>query len=167
MVMLQRHLAKVKLSHAEREHELVEQLRAKEEECAAMRADYEIARDELQLCWSFVDQLKKENTLKWRCEERDDWKALVTSIQEDRARLLRENATLRRRLGDPLDEDDKAEDVIERSDSVYAAVQVNGATLQLKKPTTKTCPQPSTSFVSRLFRWRLPPAKNQALVLLV
>jgi len=31
-----------------------------------------------------VEQLKIENTKKWRVEERNDWKALVDSVQKDR-----------------------------------------------------------------------------------
>jgi len=33
------------------------------------------------------EQLKLENSKKWRLQERDDWKSLVDSVQRDRARL--------------------------------------------------------------------------------
>ena len=36
------------------------------------------------------EQLKLENTKKWRLQERDDWKALLESVQEDRVRLQEE-----------------------------------------------------------------------------
>lgn len=116
--MLQRHLVSTKLGFAKKEHELLEKLRERESECEQLKADYEIARDELQLCWSYVDQMKKENTLKWRCEERDDWRALVTSLQQDRQRLLRENATLRSRLEEFGDH--KQEDVVDAQPTAAA-----------------------------------------------
>lgn len=34
-----------------------------------------------------VEQLKLENSKKWRLQERDDWKSLVDSVQNDRSRL--------------------------------------------------------------------------------
>jgi len=39
---------------------------------------------------SLSEQLKLENSKKWRLNERDDWKSLVDSIQVDRARLQEE-----------------------------------------------------------------------------
>ena len=36
---------------------------------------------------NLAEQLKEENTKKWRLQERDDWKALLESVQEDRERL--------------------------------------------------------------------------------
>jgi len=39
---------------------------------------------------SLSEQLKLENSKKWRLNERDDWKSLVESIQVDRARLQEE-----------------------------------------------------------------------------
>jgi len=92
---LQEHLVHVKLKFAERELELLSRCKAAEDEVAQLQAEMEIAKDELQLCWSYVHQLKKENAVKFRFEERDDWKALVHSIQEDRQRLRRENKRLR------------------------------------------------------------------------
>lgn len=34
-----------------------------------------------------AEQLKLENSKKWRLQERDDWKSLVDSVQQDRSRL--------------------------------------------------------------------------------
>lgn len=34
-----------------------------------------------------VEQLKSENSTKWKLQERDDWKSLVDSVQRDRSRL--------------------------------------------------------------------------------
>jgi chromosome segregation ATPase len=36
---------------------------------------------------NYSEQLKLENSKKWRLHERDDWKSLVDSVQVDRARL--------------------------------------------------------------------------------
>ena len=36
---------------------------------------------------NLAEQLREENTKKWRLQERDDWKALLESVQEDRERL--------------------------------------------------------------------------------
>ena len=114
VAMLQTHLTKVKLEHAEREAALVLRLRKAEAESASLRDELEAAADELQLCWAHVDQLKLENSTKWHVEERDDWRALVTSVQADRTRLQRANAALReevRRAGGvvPGDLDDASD----------------------------------------------------------
>ena len=44
------------------------------------------------------EQLKLENSKKWRLNERDDWKSLVESIQADRARLNEEVSRLEAEL---------------------------------------------------------------------
>ncbi|KAJ8602993.1 hypothetical protein CTAYLR_001514 [Chrysophaeum taylorii] len=106
--MLQSHLVRVKLQAAEREAELIDRQKALEQECARLRAEYDIAKDELKLCWAYVAQLKLENSQKWRIEERNDWKALVASIQDDRRRLRAENGRLRRRCEEIKEEDDDA-----------------------------------------------------------
>lgn len=36
---------------------------------------------------NYSEQLKLENSKKWRLQERDDWKSLVDSVQRDRSRL--------------------------------------------------------------------------------
>lgn len=45
-----------------------------------------------------ADRLQKENSKKWKFQERDDWKALVDSVQRDRAQLQEENNALKARL---------------------------------------------------------------------
>ena len=173
---LQQHLVKVKMAHAQREHDLVEKVRELEAECARVKAEYDVAKDELQLCWSFVDQLKRENTLKWRCEERDDWKALVRSIQEDRQQLLQENASLRRRLGDGDEDDDDEEDEKREDPPVVAPPMVTSDVVvlhQLKKARLsdskgRRCPKSSShSLAARLLPWRTTVPKVPPLVLLV
>jgi hypothetical protein len=47
---------------------------------------------------SYAEQLKVENSKKWRLQERDDWKALVDSVQRDRSRLQDECNTLEAEL---------------------------------------------------------------------
>ena len=69
---------------------------------------------------NLVEQLKVEGTRKSRLQERDDWKALVDSIQTDRVRLQEKNITLAQQLED-------AEREIERLCSVVDAMQTRGA----------------------------------------
>jgi len=45
-----------------------------------------------------TEQLKLENTAKWKFQERDDWKALVDSVQKDRSRLQELCTTLESEL---------------------------------------------------------------------
>lgn len=47
---------------------------------------------------SYAEQLKVENSKKWRLQERDDWKALVESVQRDRSRLQDECNNLEHQL---------------------------------------------------------------------
>ena len=47
---------------------------------------------------NLAEQLKLENSKKWRLNERDDWKSLVESIQTDRTRLNEEVALLEAEL---------------------------------------------------------------------
>lgn len=43
---------------------------------------------------NYAEQLKLENSKKWRLQERDDWKSLVESVQKDRSRLQDECLSL-------------------------------------------------------------------------
>lgn len=45
-----------------------------------------------------MEKLKQENSTKWRLQERDDWKALVESVQSDRARIQEMNNDLEAKL---------------------------------------------------------------------
>ena len=47
---------------------------------------------------NLAEQLKQENTRKWRLQERDDWKALLESVQEDRERLQEDCSRLEDQL---------------------------------------------------------------------
>ncbi|CAM9326386.1 unnamed protein product [Phaeothamnion confervicola] len=67
-------------------------------ELKVISAQLEQRTDELSHTKSLCHQLKLENAKKWRLEERDDWRALVTSIQADREALHEETATLRKAL---------------------------------------------------------------------
>lgn len=40
---------------------------------------------------TLYDEIKQQNATKWKFAERDEWKALVDSIQQDRSRLQEEN----------------------------------------------------------------------------
>ncbi|CAM9136524.1 unnamed protein product [Pylaiella littoralis] len=54
----------------------------------------EACRDELGDANNLVEQLRLENTRKWRVEERDDWRALLDSMQSDRTALQHRNDKL-------------------------------------------------------------------------
>ena len=91
---LQKHLVRVKLEHAEREAALERTVAELKGENDELKAALDDAADELDLCWAHVHQLRLETTTKFQVEERDDWRALVRSVQEDRQRLQQENARL-------------------------------------------------------------------------
>ena len=63
-----------KLAEANEENRMLMQVVAK----------LEAERDQFK---AYAEQLKSENSTKWRLQERDDWKSLVDSVQKDRSRL--------------------------------------------------------------------------------
>lgn len=81
--LLANHLAKVKLEAAENRYELSRLLKITQGKNEELEG--EVCR---------LKQLCRENTLHWRLQERDDWKALVEAVQKDRSRLERENEKL-------------------------------------------------------------------------
>jgi len=54
----------------------------------------EACLDQLDFCTGACEQLKLEASTKWRVEERNDWKALVDSVQKDRDEQREENILL-------------------------------------------------------------------------
>ena len=81
--LLANHLAKVKLEAAENRYELSRLLKITQGKNEELEG--EVCR---------LKQLCRENSLHWRLQERDDWKALVEAVQKDRSRLERENEKL-------------------------------------------------------------------------
>ena len=77
------HLAKVKLEAVEQIYSLGTKVKQVNEENKELCG--EVAR---------LKQLCRENTLHWRLQERDDWKALVEAVQKDRSRLENDNEKL-------------------------------------------------------------------------
>ena len=63
-----------------------------------IQAEAERLRTERDYFLGLAEQLKVENSTKWRLQERDDWKALVESVQEDRSRLQDECVKLETQL---------------------------------------------------------------------
>ena len=78
------HLAKVKLQSAEAIDLLQTKNAVLEGENAELRDRLQAVLDELDFRNGQVEQLRLENTKKYRVEERNDWKALVDSVQFDR-----------------------------------------------------------------------------------
>eukprot|EP00904_Undaria_pinnatifida_P005974 jgi/Undpi1/2506/HiC_scaffold_13.g05885.m1 len=74
------------------------QVQALRVERATLEAALESSRDQLADANSLVDQLRLENTRKWREEERNDWRALLDSTQEDRTALQQQNTRLETEL---------------------------------------------------------------------
>ncbi|CAN0053821.1 unnamed protein product, partial [Hapterophycus canaliculatus] len=70
------------------------QVQALQVERRALEASLESCRDQLGDANSLVEQLRLENTRKWRVEERDDWRALLDSMQNDRTVLQHQNDKL-------------------------------------------------------------------------
>lgn len=61
-----------------------------------------------------IEQLKGENSRKWRLQERDDWKSLVDSVQADRVRLQEETIRLNMLLEQSAAEIQRQAEVIQR-----------------------------------------------------
>ena len=81
--LLANHLAKVKLEAAEQIYALTNEGKYLKEK-----------NEELSSQVLHLKQQCRENTLHWRLQERDDWKALVEAVQKDRTRLENENESL-------------------------------------------------------------------------
>lgn len=69
---------------------LNDQIGALSAENKSLKLSLSIAESERDYFKNYVDQLKLENSKKWRLQERDDWKSLVESVQKDRTRLQEE-----------------------------------------------------------------------------
>ena len=63
-----------------------------------LNEDNEKLNGEKEYYRQYSEQLKLENSKKWRLQERDDWKSLVDSVQHDRSRLQEECARLEAEL---------------------------------------------------------------------
>jgi hypothetical protein len=70
------------------------------EENARLKNELQACLDELDFRNGLVEQLKIENSKKWRVEERNDWKSLVDSVQRDRDEIRKENDFLVARVDD-------------------------------------------------------------------
>ena len=68
------------------------------EENRGLKSKLHACLDELDFRNGQVQQLREENTRKWRVEERNDWKSLVDSVQRDRADLQEANEDLQERM---------------------------------------------------------------------
>ena len=73
----------------------IEELRGELETSTAVSERLVEERDYFR---NLSEQLKLENSKKWRLNERDDWKSLVESVQLDRTRLQQECARLEAEL---------------------------------------------------------------------
>ena len=86
--LLSEHLAKVKQQSEVAVQALGEKAKVLESENDLLRRQLQACLDELDFRNGQVEQLKMENTKKWRVEERNDWRALVDSVQLDRDEVM-------------------------------------------------------------------------------
>ena len=89
--------AKVKRQSKEAVDELTTRSSILAEENRGLKVKLHACLDELDFRNGQVQQLREENTRKWRVEERNDWKSLVDSVQRDRAELQEANEDLQER----------------------------------------------------------------------
>jgi len=73
-----------------------------------------------------VEQLKIENSRKWRLQERDDWKALVDSVQKDRDRLHDECIRLETSLNQAHSYIQQQENLLAKASSQLESTNVVG-----------------------------------------
>mmetsp|Transcript_395 Transcript_395/g.740 ORF Transcript_395/g.740 Transcript_395/m.740 type:complete len:371 (-) Transcript_395:81-1193(-) len=81
------------------------------------RQKYEKCADERDYYRNYAEQLRLENSKKWRLQERDDWKALVDSVQKDRQRLQDECNALEHELMNARLQIDTLLEAAERADA--------------------------------------------------
>jgi len=91
---LTKYIKEVKEESEAKIMELKQMIIALEAENQILKKQTDEYEKELETAWGMVQQLKTENARKWRVEEREDWKALVSSIQEDRKSLQEDNERL-------------------------------------------------------------------------
>ena len=77
-----------------RNEELEIQVATLQSEKVDLSSKLEACLDQLDFCTGACEQLKLEASTKWRVEERNDWKALVDSVQKDRDDQSEENSIL-------------------------------------------------------------------------
>ena len=89
--MLAEHLAKVKLEATENAYVLEQRVKALEAENAQLQSRLGRARDDLRDYKDQIGQLQRENSRKWRVQERADWKQLVATLRAER-KVLQQRA---------------------------------------------------------------------------
>lgn len=78
-------------------NEQIVELKKDNEVCMQVVETLEAERDHFK---NLAEQLKQENTTKYRLQERDDWKSLIDSVQKDRSRLQEECNQLESKIED-------------------------------------------------------------------
>lgn len=94
---------------------LTERVKELERACELNQQEVDKLKEERDFLLQLTEQLKVENSKKWRLQERDDWKALVDSIQKDRDRLQDECLRLETAL-------EQSQAYIEQQESALADV---------------------------------------------
>eukprot|EP01035_Chromulina_nebulosa_P020997 gene20997-27210_t len=100
------------------------------------------------------EQLKRENTNKYKLQERDDWKSLVESLQNDRSRLQQECI--------------KLQEEIEKLTTNNNNHHIHSPSFEHKNISNDEISSPDTpSSIVRKLRMQLDEAKLESLELIV
>lgn len=76
-------------------NERIRELSEENEKALKIAEKFEGERDYYR---NYAEQLKLQNSKKWKLQERDDWKSLVESVQNDRSRLQEDCIRLKEQL---------------------------------------------------------------------
>ena len=80
-------------------------------------------RNERTSLMTQLEQVRAENSKKWRLQERDDWRALVQTLQEDRDRLQQHCLTLELQLEDSNAHLHELEEYLKHQNSLLEELQ--------------------------------------------
>eukprot|EP00941_MAST-03F_sp_MAST-3F-sp1_P004187 g4187.t1 len=92
--LLAEHLAKSKLAAQEEIYKLKRERDSLRIQTGELKDALDIAYSRLQEVEAEAIMVKRENTKKYRIEERNDWQALVNALNKDRSRVQKENQEL-------------------------------------------------------------------------
>lgn len=98
--LLSNHLVNVKMEFAEKEEYLTSELKKSTMKQHKFAFENIRLNDEVIALQIELNQLKQQIGVKWRVEERNEWRALVEAIQNDRTRLEEQNSNLKYQLTD-------------------------------------------------------------------
>jgi len=123
---------------------LSQRVKEAENRNAVLEQEIQSQRSECEYFSKLSEQYKTENSKKWRLAERDDWKALVDSVQRDRNRLQDELVRTELALQEANSEIQRQKELLERAGIEYQG-QGHGSQRQLSLPPPPASPGQSQS----------------------